>query len=161
MDLSRLKWFKNVKDHVHDWAYEKLDEMPIPEARIFRLHWRSQADKDNAQRPLKGDLVLLVQKAMGTHIVEMLDDVVYENAEKEWHIYRIVQVVWMPPEKVDWRDLPHQREIFGVEHLPQNGLLHRVPTDRMLQSEFWIDLGGLPRFQQHLSRLLVQRGLAQ
>ncbi len=81
MDLSQLKWLKNVKPD-QGWAYNKLDEMPIPEARIFRLHWRSQDDKANAQKPLKGDLVVLVQSARGTHIVEMLDDVVYENTEK-------------------------------------------------------------------------------
>jgi hypothetical protein len=47
MDLSQLKWLKNVRPD-QGWAYEKLHEMPIPEARIFRLHWRSQDDKANA-----------------------------------------------------------------------------------------------------------------
>ena len=154
MDLSQLKWLKNVKPD-QGWAYDKLNEMPIPEAKIFRLHWRSQDDKANAQQPLKGDLIALVQLARGTHIVEMLDNVVYENAQKEWGIYRVVQVVWMPPEGIDWSNLPHQKEIFGVEHLPQNGLVHRIPTDGMFQSQFWKNLEGLPGFQRHLSNLLT------
>lgn len=155
MDLSQLKWLKNVRPD-QGWAYDKLDEMPVPEAKIFRLHWRSQDDKANAQQPLKGDLVVLVQSARGTHVVEMLDDVVYENAEKEWGIYRIVKAVWMPPKGVDWWSLPHQKEIFGVEHLPQNGLVHKIPTEGMLQSQHWKDVEGLQGFQQHLSKLLIQ-----
>jgi hypothetical protein len=102
------------------------------------------------------ELVVLVQSARGTHIVEMLDDVVYENAEKEWGIYRIVKAVWRPPKGVDWWNLPHQKEIFGVEHLPQNGLVHKVPTDGMLQSQYWKDVDGLQGFQQNLSKLLTQ-----
>jgi hypothetical protein len=86
----------------------------------------------------------------GTHTVEMLDDVVHENAEKEWGIYCIVKAMWMPPKGVDWWNLPH------LEHLPQNGLVHKVPTDGMLQSQYWKDVGGLQGFQQYLSKLLTQ-----
>lgn len=155
MDLSKLKWLKNVKPD-QGWAYDKPNEMPIIEARIFCLHWRRQEDKANAQQPLKGELVALVQQARVTHIVELVDDVVYENAEKEWDIYRVVKAVWMPPEKFDWWKLPHQKEVFGVEHLPQNGLVHKVPTDGMLQSQHWKDLEGLQGFQQHLDKILTQ-----
>ncbi len=154
MNLSQLKWLKNVRPD-QGWTYEKISEMPIPEARIFRLHWRSQDDKANAQQPPEGDLMAPVQSARVTHIVELLDDVVYGNTEKEWSIYRIVRAVWMPRKEFDWWNLPRQEEIFGVEHLPQNGLVHRVPTDGMLQSQFWKDLEGLPGFQQHLSNLLT------
>jgi len=155
MDLSQLKWLKNVKAD-QGWAYDKLNEMPIPEARIFRLHWRSQDDKANAQQPLKGDLVALVQLARITHVVELLDDVVYENAGKEWVMYRVVKAVWMPNKVSDWFTLPHQKEIFGVEYLPQNGLVHKIPTDGMLQSQHWKNLGGLQDFQQHLGKILTQ-----
>lgn len=153
MDLSQLKWLKNIKID-RGWAYDKLNEMPIPEAKIFRLHWRSQEDKANAQQPLKGDLIALVQSAKVTHIVELLDNVVYENSEKNWSIYRVVQAVWMPSKEVDWRNLPHQKEILGIKHLPPNGLVHKVPTDGMLQSELWRDLEGLQGFQQHLRKIL-------
>lgn len=155
MDLSRLKWLKNVKPE-QGWTYNKPDEMPIPEAKIFRLHWRGQDDKANAQQPRKGDLIALVQLAKVTHIVELLDDVVYENPGKEWSIYRIVQVVWMPPKGTDWSSLPHQRDIFGVEHLPQNGLVHKIPTNGMAQSQYWQNLSGLLGFQQQLGKILTQ-----
>jgi hypothetical protein len=98
----------------------------------------------------------LVQLSKVTHIVELLDDVVYGNAEQEWGIYRVVRAVWMPPEGSEWCNLPHQREIFGVEHLLQNGLVHKIPTDGMLQSQHWKYVEGLQGFQQHLSKLLTQ-----
>jgi hypothetical protein len=74
---------------------------------------------------------------------------------KEWGIYRVVKAVWMPPKAFDWWNLPHQNEIFGVERLPQNGRVYRVPTDGILHSQFWKDVEGLPGFQQHLSNLLT------
>lgn len=143
MDLSKLKWLKNVKHKKPDkvWAYNEPKEMPVSEAKIFRLHWRSKSQKANAQKPLKGDLIALVQLARVTHVVELLDDVVYENllddvvyenVEKEWSIFRVVKAVWMPPKGFDWNNLRHQREIFGVEHLPPNGRVHKVPTNGML-----------------------------
>jgi hypothetical protein len=74
MDLSELKWLKNVRPD-QGWAYDKPNEMPIPEAKIFRLHWRNQDDKANAQQPLKGDLIALVQSARVTHTnVNGIDD---------------------------------------------------------------------------------------
>ena len=66
MDLSKLKWLKNVRPD-QGWAYDKLNEMPIPEAKIFRLHWRTQDCKANAQQTPKGDLIALVQLARVTH----------------------------------------------------------------------------------------------
>ena len=155
MDLSQLKWLKNVKPS-QGWAYDKLNDMPIPEAKIFRLHWRSQDDKANAQQPLKGDLIALVQSARVTHIVELLDNVVYKNAEIEWGIYRVGKAVWMPPEEFDWWNLPHQEEIFGVKHLPQKGIVYKVPTGGMLKSQHWKDLEGLHGFQQYLGKILTQ-----
>ncbi len=155
MDLSKLKWVKNVKP-AQGWAYDKINEMPIPEAKIFRLHWRN--DKDNAQKPQKGDLIALVQLAKVTHIVELLDDTVYENTEKDWGIYRVIKAIWMPPEKFDWVNLPHQKDIFGVEDLPPDGSVHDLSrTDRMYQfNQYWKDLGGLQGFQEHLSKLLTK-----
>ncbi len=74
MDLSKLKWIKNVKHKGDDklWAYDKCEKMPIPEAKIFRLNWRDHSNKDNAKKPSKGDLMLLLQKAKVTHLVEFL-----------------------------------------------------------------------------------------
>lgn len=153
MDSSQLKWLKNVRPD-KGWAYE-IHEMPIREARIFSLHWRNQDDEVNAQQPLKGDLIALIQQARVTHIVELLDGVVYRSAETEWGIYRVVKAVWMPREGIDWWNLPHLRDIFGVDHLPPSGLVYRVPTDGMLHSQLWKDVEGLPGFQQRLSNVLA------
>jgi hypothetical protein len=157
MDLSRLKWLKNVKPD-QGWAYDELSEMSIPEAKTFRLHWRSQDDETNAQQPLKDDLIALVQLARVTHVVELIDDVVYKNSEKEWGIYRVVKAVWMPPDQLDWWNLPHQREVFGIEDLPPDGAVHDLSrADRMYQfNQHWRDLGGLQGFQQHLGNILAQ-----
>ncbi len=153
MDLSQLKWLKNVKPD-QGWAYDKPNEMPVPEARIFRLNWRK--GKANAQQPLKGNLIALVQSARVTHIVELIDDVVYGNAEEEWGIYRIVRVVWMPSEEFDWWSLPHQREIFGIEDLPPDGAVHSLSrTEQMPQfNQHWEKLGGLQGFQENLDEIL-------
>jgi len=156
MDLSQLKWLKNVTNEHVDWVY-KLNEMPIPEARVFLLHWRD--NKINAQKPLKGDLIALVQSARATHVVELLDNVVYiDPNKKEWGIYRLVQTVWMPPEGMDWSKLPHQKEIFGIDALAQDGDAHVLNrTDRMPNFNlYWDNLGGLQGFQQHLEKILTQ-----
>lgn len=154
MDLSQLKWLKNVKnvESGQCWAYDKINEMPIPEAKIFRLYWRK--DKDNAQKPQKGDLIALVQLAKVTHIVELLDDTVYEHTEKEWGIYRVVKAVWMPPENFDWGNLPDQKTIFGVEHLPPNGNVHDLRQNQI--GQHWQDKGGLQGFHQHVGEILSQ-----
>jgi hypothetical protein len=158
MDLSKLKWLKNVRAD-QGWAYDKFDEMPIKEAKIFRLNWRSQNDRDNVKAPGKGDLIALVQWARVTHVVELLDDVVYEkNVEQKWGIWRIVKAVWMPPEGFDWWNLKHQKEIFGVEDLPPDGLVHDLSRDdRMPQfNQYWKDKEGLPGFQRRLDEILTQ-----
>ena len=157
MDLSKLKWLKNVKPN-QGWAYDKPSGMPIPEAKIFRLHWRSQDDKANAQQPLKSDLIVLVQSARITHVVELLDDIVYSNAEIEWGVHRVVKALWMPPEGLNYWNLPHQKEIFGIADLPPDGSVHDLSrTDRMYQfNQHWQDLGGLQAFQQHLGETLTK-----
>jgi hypothetical protein len=155
MDLSQLKWLKNVRHPVEGWAYEKLNEMQIPEAKIFRLHWKSQEDK-TAEDPRKGDLMVLVQQAKVTHVVELLDNEVYKTEEEPWGIYRIVKAVGMPTEGFDWSKLPHQREIFGIEDLPPDGSAHDLDRiDRMYQfNHYWQDRGGLNAFQKSLSENL-------
>ena len=150
MDLSKLNWLKNVKPD-RGWAYEKSD-MAISEAKIFRLHWRN--NKDDAQRPLEGDLIALVQHAKVTHIVELLDDMVYGDPSKDWNIFRVVKAVWMPPETINWENLPHSKEIFGVERLPPNGRAYDL---RLHQIErYWENLGGLDALQKECVNILSQ-----
>ena len=153
MDLSQLKWLKNVTHPTKGcWAY-KINDMQIPEARIFRLDWISQDDKANAQKPHKGELIALVQRAKVTHIVEVLDDVVYENKQDIWNIYRVVKVVWMPTANWDWNNLKKNEEIFGTKHLPPSGSVYELENMSWFRTN-WENLGGLQGFQQHLSKSL-------
>ena len=160
MNLDKLKWIKNVRHKNNDkfWAYADLDEMPIPEARIFRLHWSSNGESNNAQKPQKNDLVLLLQRAKVTHIVEFLDDDVYGNTQNPWGIYRIVKSVWMPFKQPAWENLPHQREIFGFDYVVGDGNLHSlVASNRMPQfHQYWDEKGGLKAFCNHLNTKLAE-----
>jgi hypothetical protein len=156
MDLSQLKWLKNVKDQGR-WAYSVPDDMAIPGTNIFCLHWRNYKDKPNAKEPLKGDLMLLIQGARVTHIVELLDDEVYENKEAEWNIYRIVKAIWMPKNNFNWDKLPGYIEVFGYEDIVFDGLAHRLFDENRMYTfhQHWKPLGGLPAFQKHLGDILI------
>ena len=153
MDFSKVKWLKNVKPD-KGWAYQSENDIQMMEPRIFQLHWKSKSDSNLAD-PQKGDWMVLVQQARVTHIVEMLDNHVYGN-DDEWAAYRVVQAIWMPPIGFDWYALPHQREIFGIESLPQDGSAHRLDQhDKMYQfNQYWKDQGGLEGFQQNLAKAL-------
>ncbi|WP_198166566.1 hypothetical protein [Picosynechococcus sp. PCC 7117] len=151
MDLSQLKWLKNVNPG-SGWAYADPAEMPLPEAKIFRLEWKK--DRADAQKPNKGDLIALVQHARVTHIVEVLDDTVYDTKKAEWGLYRVVKAIWMPPKGFNWAQLPHQEEIFGVKHLPSSGHTYAIPIPSMRSSPAWQEYSDLQGFQEHVSEYL-------
>jgi hypothetical protein len=153
MDHSKIKWLKNVKPD-QGWAYQSGNDIQMLEPRIFQLHWKLKSDSSLAT-PQKGDLMLLVQQARVTHIVEVLDNRVYGN-DDEWSTYRVVQAIWMPPLDLNWYSLPHQKEIFGIESLPQDGSAHSLEQpDKMYQfNQYWKDKGGLEGFQQNLAKVL-------
>jgi hypothetical protein len=155
MDLSQLKWLKNVR-HPTDgcWAYDHND-MQIPEARVFCLNWKSKNDRRNAQQPQKGDLIALVQCAKVTHIVEVLDDVVYDNNQNKWGIYRLVKAVWMPSKSLDWNNIKNIKEIFSTNHLPPTGSVYNFENMAWFKTN-WRDSGELQGFQQHVSKLFIE-----
>jgi len=159
MNLSRLKWTKNIKPS-HGWAYKPERGTPIamefPEAKIFGLTWRS--DKDNASKPEKGDLILLHQYAKVTHIAEFLDNDLYDTGDTNWGIYRVVKAVWIPPLSKDWATLPHQNEIFGFDVFIMDGLAHHLDTPGQMSKfhEHWSSQGGLEAFQKHLAEQLTK-----
>jgi hypothetical protein len=160
MDLSQLKWIKNVKHQGknNDWAYNDLNEMSIPEAKIFCLSWRSCKDIPNAQEPYKGDLMLLLQRARVSHIIEFLDNKVHDDERNEWSIYRRVKALWMPPEKLDWTKLPHQKDIFGFDYLVGDGKAHSLASVNKMHQfhQHWDHKGGLSAFQKHLDKILSE-----
>jgi 4-amino-4-deoxy-L-arabinose transferase-like glycosyltransferase len=147
MDYSKVIWLKNVRPN-QNWAYQSENDIQMMESRIFQLHWKSKDDPSLAS-PRKGDLMVLVQQAKVTHVVEVLDNRVYGNND-EWAAYRVVQAIWMPPMSIDWHSLPHQKEIFGIENLPQDGSAHSLDqADKMYQfNQYWKDKGGWKVFSK-------------
>jgi len=163
MDLSRLKWTKNIKpdEKYADWAYKPERGIPLamefPEAGIFGLNWKTKY-KNNARRPQTGDLILLHQHARVTHIAEFLDNNIHNNiSEPDWGIYRIVRAVWIPPSYKNWATLPHQDKMFGFKVSIWNGLARNLDTSgvRSKFHEHWSSKGGLKAFHKHLSRELA------
>jgi hypothetical protein len=161
VDLSRLKWAKNIKPE-HGWAYKLERGTPIamefPEAKIFGLNWKTK-NKSNAERPKEGDFIVLHQHAKVTHIAEFLDNEVYNNiSEPDWGIYRIVRAVWIPPSSKDWATLPHQNEMFGFNVSIWNGLARNLETPGRMSKfhQYWSSKGGLTAFQRHLATELAK-----
>jgi hypothetical protein len=159
VDLSKLKWTKNIKpdERCADWAYKPEREKPLamelPEAGIFGLTWKN-IYKDNASKPEQGDLILLHQHAKVTHIAEFLDSKLYNNSnESDWGIYRVVRAVWTPPPGKDWATLPHQDEMFGFDVFIMDGKAHSLDTPSEMQNfhQRWSRVGGLEAFQKHLA----------
>lgn len=164
MDLSRLKWTKNIKpdEKYADWAYkpERATRiaMELPEARIFGLTWKNIYE-ENASQPKQGDLILLHQHAKVTHIAEFLDNNLYKNPnEPDWGMYRIVRAVWIPPAAKDWATLPHQDEMFGFDVFIMDGLAHNLDAPGKMAKfhEHWSSKGGLEAFQKQLVTQLTQ-----
>ena len=164
MDLSKLKWTKNIRPDKKcaDWAFKPERETPLamelPEASIFGLRWKN-IHENNARKPEQGDLILLYQHAKVTHVAEFLDSNVYNNIkDSDWGIYRVVRAVWTPPPGKDWATLPHHDEMFGFDVFIMNGKAHSLDEPGRM-SEFhkhWSEKGGLVAFQKHLVRKLAQ-----
>ncbi len=156
MDLSRLIWLKNVKPQLNGlhWAY-KVYSMDMKDAKIFRLNWRNRESRKNAETPLEGELMLLLQHGQVTHIVKFLDSEVYEISQNDWGIHRVVKAIWMPPEGVDWKDERlHQKEIFGFDYVVGDGLAHNLADENKMPQfhQHW----ELPVFQKHVADVLTK-----
>ena len=150
MDFSKVKWLKNIRPGP-GWAYQSETDIQMLEAKIFQLHWRLESDP-SLHAPQKGDLMILVQHAKMTHIVEVLDNTVYGNGD-EWASYRVVQAVWMPSTDLDWSNSPRQKDVFGIEFLPSDGYAHSLDQpDKMDKfNQYWGDKDGLKGFQKRLA----------
>ena len=158
MNLDKLKWIKNVRHQGNDkkWAYDNTAEMPVPEVKIFRLNWRNNIA--NAEKPQKGELMLLLQNTKVTHVVEFIDEKVYEKSSKEWGTSRVVRALWMPPHNFDWEKLPHQQEIFGFKHIVMDGAAHDLGAINNMPQfhQYWDEKGGLEAFCNHLNTKLAE-----
>jgi hypothetical protein len=148
MNLQSLKWTKNVKPKNEEtWAYQAFKV-----GNLFKLAWKD--DEGNANKPQRGDLVLIRQNGYVTHLVEILD---YKSEREKWqgdfNIYRIVEVLWV----IDWQDPPSSAkadEVFGYSVKAYQGgdvmFLETMPTFQ----QHWQDQGGLPAFQERVRAML-------
>ncbi|MBW4505797.1 MAG: hypothetical protein KME64_04705 [Scytonematopsis contorta HA4267-MV1] len=112
MDITQLKWTKNVKHQKgENWAYPA--EEIHPKLKIFPLYWRNSEDRDkkNARVPQECELILLRQYGKVTHVVELVNNQLYFNkdAGDEFNIYRLVQVIGMV---TNWDKTPDNSEVF-------------------------------------------------
>ncbi|MDB9458227.1 hypothetical protein PN480_07145 [Dolichospermum circinale CS-1225] len=148
MDLSLLKWTKNVKREDGDWAYSRYKVYDL-----FKLAWKDS--EQNAGKPEKDDLILLRQHGYVTHLVRVLD---YKPEHEDWkgdyNIYRIVEVSWAidfvtPPKSAKADKIFDYSEVLSY----QGGnimKLEELPTFK----DRWDKDGGLEAFQTHIQSLL-------
>lgn len=151
MDLQNLKWTKNVKRGDRAWAYSqfKVDN-------LFKLEWKD--NETNANKPKKGDLILLRQKGYVTHLVKVLDyKAEREDLKDDWNIYRIVEVVWTINFDNPSRLAKVKAEIIFdypevLDYQSGDAMeLESLPTF----TNHWDTKGGLIGFQTHIQSLLA------
>lgn len=147
MDLTQLKWTKNIKREDGEWAYsyKNIDY----NSKILNLHWKLD-NFDNAGKPEERDLIILRQKGKVTHVVEFLNNSIYkEEPENNW-IYRLVKVIWMTDV---WSEPPHQNDVFDCSLNLQGGNAIKLENIRNLRQK-WDNKGGMPSFQKHIQKKL-------
>lgn len=154
MLLTKLKWTKNVKKiYIKDkfdskWAYDEYKKEDK-----FKLHWRNLNNRDgnNADKPSKGENIILRQHGAITHIVELLDEKLQkENAGGEFNIYRYVKVVWVTE---DWENPLNTDKFFKPKiRFPQNGQVYKIERLKAFK-ERWSEKE-LEGFQEYIQQEL-------
>lgn len=150
MDLSSVNWIKVIapdggigyaytRKHLESIGKNVLDYNGVT---VFPLGFRNK----NASSPKLGEAIVLIQKGKLTHIVEVLDEVPYQ--EGEWH-FRLVKIIWWQPE-IDWVNLPPQSNFLGFDPSLMDGNPNEVRGNKRFK-EKWNDL---EEFRQHLSKNL-------
>ena len=158
IDLSRLKWTKNV-NNPDVWVY-RHDEIRYPcLVPEFNLHWAKGQD-ENIRKPQEGDLILLRQRTKVTHLVMTLDDQIDNAPEVPTHpLIRRVQVLWIAPESLHtkdaqiWDNAPSQDDVFGFGLTLFGGKAIELDHIQNLNEEFK-DQGGLTAFQKRVAEKL-------
>lgn len=146
MNIKHLKWIKNITPQGSEtWAYKSFNVEDV-----VGLHWKE--NEENAQKPKEGDLILLKQKNYITHIVEVIDrQPLKRNKQNSWHIYRIVEVLWVIN---NWDNPPDYTRVAKVFDYPANlqggnvMFIETLPTF----NNHWKDRGGLQAFQFKLKK---------
>ncbi|WGV23801.1 hypothetical protein [Halotia branconii] len=148
IDLTGLKWSKNVNHQSRGkyWAYD-FDS----NSKIFLLNWKNTS-KENAYKPKEGELIILRQRARVTHIVKLLNNVLYDHGfNSEFSCCRLVQVIWITN---NWDKLPTYEEIFGYPiNFPPDGKVMNLEKKEDFQLH-WKQHKGLLGFQNHVQKEL-------
>ncbi len=149
MDLSNLKWTKNVKHKDGElWAYPDFNA-----GDLFKLAWKD--NNSNADKTDKDDLILLRQRGYVTHLVKVID---YKHERESWegfyNIYRIVETLWtinfnhpLVSEKAD--------KVFGYPKVLsyEGGNVMELQTLPTFQ-EYWNNHGGFEEFKNRVCSTL-------
>jgi hypothetical protein len=143
-----LRWTKNVRPkNEENWAYQAFKV-----GNLFKLAWKD--DDGNANKPQRGDLILIRQSGYVTHLVKILD---YKSEREDWqgdfNIHRIVEVLWV----IGWQDPSSSAkadEVFGYSVKAYQGrdvmFLETMPTFQ----QHWQNQGGLSAFQECVRAML-------
>ncbi|MFW6358044.1 MAG: MerR family transcriptional regulator [Chroococcales cyanobacterium] len=154
LDLTGLKWIKNVKHQDSDrkWAYQNPPEV-APGRLVFGLNWRTGYE-ENASKPQPGEMILLKQEGKITHLVRVLDNGVEKDPNPhntDFKPYRLVEVVWITP---DWENPPSVEQVCQCKLNLQNGKVSEIKNFNAFQ-EYWNEnRGGLTGFQEHIRQVL-------
>ncbi|MEI6331676.1 MAG: hypothetical protein ACOYN8_12230 [Pseudanabaena sp.] len=157
IDLSRLKWTKNV-DNPDVWVY-RHNEISYPYlVPEFKLHW-AKGEKANCGKPDIGDIILLRQQTKVTHLVMPLDDQIGNVSNPTHPLIRRVQVLWIAPESLHtpdaqiWDDALSQNDVFGFNVRLEGGDVMLLENIKAL-TETFKDQGGLDAFQKRVAEKL-------
>lgn len=145
MNLDHLKSIKYVNDQGNQpWAYENWKR-----GDVFPLNWKAN-QIDNAAKVQCGDLMLLLQKGLVTHLVEVTDDKP-RKTDDEWGVVRQVKVLWVVADFKHKNDIPRQRDLFGYS--PQGYAGGRVKSLENFKDILprWHSLDA---FRRHVAELL-------
>lgn len=146
MNLDNLKWIKYVNDQGgKNWAYENWKR-----SDIFLLNWKA-GYIENAAKVECGDLILLLQKGLVTHLVEVTDNEPRKENNGEWGVIRQVKVLWVVADFKQKNDIPRQRDLFGYS--PKGYAGGRVKSLENLKDILprWHSLDA---FRRHVAELL-------
>lgn len=150
MDLQGLKWTKSITRQDGQWAYPEFKV-----SALFKLAWTNDAGA-NANKPKKGDLILLRQKGYVTHLIRVLDYKAEQEVEKsDFNIYRIVEVLWA----IDFEHLSESAKADKMfcysEVLKYQGGNVMKLEELETFKKYWDNDDGLGRFQSHIQKLLA------
>ena len=145
MDLTKLKWTKNVNHPNKQWAYS-YEDIDL-KSKVFYLHWVKKSSA-NAKLPQEEDLIIVRQRTNITHIVQVLNNTVYSESENMPS--RLVKAIWIAG---FWNEPPEEESIFGYTlNYPSGKVLNLEKSPKL--NEYWNNKGGLSAFKKQVQKTL-------